>query len=315
MAVNDGYTVLTVTPPVVNTAGGAVSFNPFGSVNQFRTTSFQDVMDLARTRHWSFATQKMGDGAAMLNLRLRERELLAKNGPDLEGIVGTTVTYSVSKSALTGSLVQIVGGVPVLAPAGADGWPVHINASGVPYVDFTEPQLAGDPLQVHGVGGLQGFPLPSTMIALIDCKLVWDTGEYVEVIIVRERRRINGIPDRRPVMFIANNRLIPMLPSRQVNGVAGPGACFEQWDRVTAVELSYIALPTPQTPDETITLPDVLAGALVAGLVKNMALQSRDVSVPEKQIFREEEQQALADMSDASSKFLSGPSHEDVQYN
>lgn len=306
MAVNDGYTVLPGSPPVINTAAGSVMFNPFGSIAGIQTTTGQTIIDTARSRHWSFTDVKMGDGAALLNLRLRQPELIALCGPDIEGLVGSSVQYSISRNAIAGSLLRVAGGVPYLAPEGEDGWAMHINADGVPYLDTTEPMLAGDPLQQR-TGGLQGFPLPVSMIRLSDVKLLWENGYYESVTVMNERMRQSALPSRKPVMFISNNRLVPMR--WQQSPVSGYD---DFWTNATAIQVSYVGLPQPTTLTESMVLPDILVGALVAYITKLMSMQSDKCSERERDRFLAEEVRSLGDMKTASLGLTGSPETEDV---
>lgn len=302
----DGWT-LAGTPPSFDPDDTPVAFNPFGPSGAeatFQSITPRDLIDSARTRHWAFSGINFGDGAALLFLNQRQRELLAAAGSDIEGIVGTAVQYAVSGSGITGLLVSFVGGVPILAADGANGWVVHIDDDGMPFVDGTEPMVAADPL-----GAQQGFPLPAEMVRLINVVLVYNTNQFIPCDIVDERARLNAMPGRNPLAFVAGNRLVPMrgrTPNTQNTA--------DRWASVSGIQISYVGIDTLRTLDDAISLPVVLCGAMIAETAHFFAMQSKDVTVQERSQFREEADRAGAMFRDASLNLLASPMDGQVDY-
>lgn len=302
----DGWT-LSGIPPSFDPDDTPVAFNPFGASGaepSFQSTTPRDLIDAARTRHWAFSSINFGDGAALLFLNQRQREHLAAGGSDIEGLVGTAVQYAVSANGITGLLVSFVGGVPILAADGANGWVVHIDDDGVPFVDGTEPMIAADPL-----GEQQGFPLPTEMVRLINVMLVYQSGQFIPCTITNERLRLDALPNRNPTVFIAGNRLIPMR-----NTYPNSQNTSDRWQSVTAIQISYVAIDTLRTLDDTVSLPVVLCGAMIADLAHYFAMQSKEVSTAERAQFRDEADRSAAMFREVSLNLLSSPTDGMVDY-
>lgn len=300
-----GWTV-SGTPPSFDTAATPVAFNPFGPAGAeptFQSVTPRDLIDAARTRHWAFSSINFGDGAALLFLNQRQREHLAMAGSDVEGIVGTAVQYAVG-SALSGLLLSFTGGIPIVADSDEDGWVVHVDDDGVPFVDNTEPQIGIDPL-----GDRQGFPLPQEMVRLINVMLVYGGSQVIPCSIVNERMRQNAMPGRNPVAFVAGNRLVPMraqYPNSQNTA--------DRWASVTAFQMSYVAVDTLRTLDDAVMLPVVLCGAMIADLAHYFAMQSKEVTPAERAMFRDEADRAGAMFREASLNLLASPMDGQVEY-
>lgn len=290
-----GWTLTGGTPPTLNTSLSPVAFNPFGPLGA--TPSFQyvtprDLIDSARTRHWSFSDVNMPDGAGLIYLNQRQRELLSGCGAEIEGLVGTTVQYTVG-SALTGQLISFVNGVPFLAAVGQDGWAMHVDANGVPFVDPSEPMVAADPFGLNG--GVQGFPLPAEMVRLINVQLIYTGGVFLPCQLLNEKQRNRALPGRDPIVFVAGNRLIPMLPGTSPTDNSG-----DRWRNVTGIQISYIAVDTMRTLDDTVALPVVMIGGLVASLAMRFAMQAKECPTSDKQMFIREAEQATAEITSIS---------------
>lgn len=302
----DGW-VLSGTPPSFDPDDDPTAFNPFGPSGaepSFQYVTPRDLIDSARTRHWAFSSINFGDGAALLFLNQRQRELLAAAGSDIEGIVGTAVQYAVSPNGISGQVVSFTGGVPILAATGVNGWVVHEDEDGVPFVDGTEPMIAADPL-----GDQQGFPLPAEMVRLINVVLVYNTNNFIPVDLVNERARLNAMPGRNPLCFVAGNRLIPMrglTPNSQNSA--------DRWASVSGIQLSYVAIDTLRTLDDAVTLPVVLVGAMIAETAHFFAMQSKEVTIAERTQFRDEADRAGAMFREASLNLLASPMDGQVDY-
>lgn len=302
----DGWT-LSGTPPSFDPDDDPVAFNPFGPAGEepsFQSVTPRDLIDSARTRHWAFSSINFGDGAALLFLNQRQREHLAAAGSDIEGIVGTAVQYAVSASGISGQVVSFVNGVPILAATGVNGWVVHIDDDGVPFVDGAEPMIAADPL-----GAQQGFPLPSEMVRLINVMLVYGVSTFVPCTIVNERLRMNALPNRNPTCFVAGNRLIPMRGE-----TPNTLNTADRWNSIVGIQISYVAIDTLRTLDDAVSLPVVLCGAMIADLAHYFAMQSKEVTVAERSQFRDEADRSAAMFREASLNLLSSPTDGQVDY-
>lgn len=300
-----GWTV-TGTPPSFDPDSTPVAFNPFGPAGEaptFESVTPRDLIDSARTRHWAFSSINFGDGAALLFLNTRQRELLAAAGSDIEGIVGTTVQYACG-TAITGLLISYTGGVPIVAADDADGWVVHVDEDGVPFVDNNEPQIGGDPL-----GSRQGFPLPQEMVRLINVMLIYNNSQFIPLSVTNERMRMNALPARNPVAFVAGNRLVPMR-SQTPNTLN----TSDRWQSVRGIQISYVAVETLRSLDDAVMLPVVLTGAMIAELAHFFAMQSKEVTPSERAMFRDEADRAAAAFREASINLLNSPMDSTVNY-
>ena len=298
--------ILTGTPPSFDPDSTPTAFNPFGPADaepDFESLTPRDLIDSARTRHWAFSDINFPDGAALLFLNTRQRELLAAGGADIEGIVGTAVQYAVG-TTITGLLISYAAGIPVLAASGADGWVVHVDADGVPFVDNNEPQIAADPL-----GDRQGFPLPSEMVRLINVVLIYETSNFVPMQVVNERMRLNALPSRNPTAFVAGNRLVPMRTQTPNSLNTG-----DRWQSVQGIQMSYVAVETMRSLDDALMIPTVLTGALIADLAHFFAMQSKQVTPSERSMFRDEADRSSAMFREVSLNLLASPMDGQVDY-
>jgi hypothetical protein len=288
------------------------------------------IIDAARTRHWAFSSLALGDGAALLFLRARLATHVAKHGAKIEGLVGTTMQYSVpldpppllvaSSGAVLGTNFgfQITTGegpaVPVLGAAYQDGWPVHTTPDGVPYIDFSEPPIAGDPFGRYG--GTVGFPLPSDMIRLIGVALVRSCGVVGPCDVIPEGQRFTTLPGRNPAAFVAGNRLVPVMATAPTAGAANvsPSLAGTRWADVAAIQISYVGLQALRALDDALNLPPVLAEALVADTAGYLAAQSKELSAAEKGLFAAEALRVGAAVADAALDVLNEPLESSVHY-
>lgn len=244
-------------------------------------TTPRDVIDAARSRHWTFADAKAGDGAALLYLNHRLRTHLSKYGPDIEGLVGQSVSYDLA--TLGGILIAKLAGVPVYSTTYQDGWALHLSAGGTPYVDFSEAPIAGDPFGQNG--GTPGFPLPGDLIRLIAVVLTLNdpAGIQVPCDVIKESGRLQWFPGRNPAAFVSGNRLVPLM--RYTPDSLNTAS---RWFSVSAIAISYVAGQTLTTLDDVLNLPGVLTEALVADLSCWFAYQSRAMPQADKVAFATE---------------------------
>jgi hypothetical protein len=288
-------------------------------------TTVRSIVDAARARHWAFTHLVLGDGAVLLFVRSRLVTHVATHGPKIEGLVGTTISYSFplagptllvtnTGSILTtaygqGIVVNDGLGLPAVGSAYQDGWPVHLDGSGVPYVDFTETPVAGDPFGLNG--GTPGFPLPGDMIRLIAATLTLGSppGLVIPCEILPEAARLSNSPGRNPQAFVSANRLVPIRPYSTASANTS-----DVWSGVTGVQLSYVGVQQLATLDDVLNLPTVLAEALIADTANMLAMQSRDMPPSEKVGFAREAARCSAVVGDAALDLLNEPMQSSVEY-
>jgi hypothetical protein len=271
---------------------------------QASTSTVRDLIDAARIRHWSFADAKLGDGAAVLFLNQRQRTHLALHGAAVEGLVGSAM--EMSTSTVGGRLVALLDGVPTYADTFEDGWAVHFSESGTPYIDVTEPRIAGDPFGTNG--GVAGFPMPSDMVRLITLGVVVGVGGRVlPVELVPEQERFTRQPSRDLAAFLSGNRLVPVLP-------LAAGNSGHPWFQVTSVQISYVGIQTFATLDDVVMLPSVLCEALVADLAVLLARQSPKCPPVDKASFERESSAAVAAVLAAGNDMLDSVQQNRVIY-
>jgi hypothetical protein len=259
---------------------------------QASTATVRDLVDAARTRHWSFADAKLGDGALVLFLNQRQRTHLALHGAAIEGLVGSSL--SMSTRATGGRLVALLEGEPTYSDTYEDGWAVHLTDDGVPYINTSEPRIAGDPFGANG--GVAGFPMPTDMVRLITLGVVYG-GRVLPVELVPEQERFTRMPSRDLAAFLSGNRLVPVLPNETDN-------TGHQWFSVTSVQISYVGIQTFLTLDDVLMLPAVLCEALVADLAVFLSRQSPRCPPVDKAAFERESAAAMGNVIAAGNDML-----------
>jgi hypothetical protein len=313
-AFQDGWPITMVGGnPTFDFTVPVVAFNPFGpsgGAATFNVVTARYLIDSARIRHHAFSDVNLGDGAALLFLNQRQREHLAKPGSTIEGLVGTTMQYTVGTGSPTGLFISASNGVPFLAAANGDGWCLHQDINGVPYVDPGEPQISCDP--IGRAGSPQGFPLPGEMVRLVNVALVFGPqppGGFIPCQIVNERARMTTMPGRDPAAFVSNNRLVPLMPMP-----AGTNNSGNRWYIVSAIQLSWVPVADIQSLDDQLQLPQILCGALIADLAALMANQSKVLSSAEKVQFTEAANQSGVIIQKAAMDMLDSPQSKTVNY-
>ena len=265
-----------------------------------------EIIDAARTRHWSFSDTLLGDGAAVLFLNARQRVHLANHGAQIEGLVGTSMSYATALNS-TGALVVLVGGVPTYGTTYQDGYAMHVDGTGALYIDTAEATIAADPFGLHG--GTPGFPLPTDFVRLINVALTYTGGVVIPCDVVPERSRHTTLPGRNPTAFVSGNRLVPLFPNTIATNNTG-----DRWYNVTNIQISYVAIQTLATLADVMTLPAVLCEALTADLAALFAGQSQKCSAPERAFFVGEAQRCAAMVAAASLDLLASPQMSSVLY-
>lgn len=277
----------------------------------FTTTTCQQIIDRARVRHWSFADLVLGDGAVLSYLSQRLRTHLAMHGATIEGLVNTTMTYSIG--VVGGLLIATdpVSGIPQVTTTYQDGWPIHVDpVTHIPYYDTSEPMVAVDPYGAHG--GTPGFPLPGEMVRLVDVSLVYSQppGLIIPCDVIREHGRIEAQPGRNPQAFVSGNRLVPLLSfsgGQTVNS-------SDRWFTVSSLIISYVALPTISLLTDFLNIPGVLVEALDADAALFMARQSKSMTPADRQGFLAEANLAAETIATAALELLNEPQVGSVEY-
>lgn len=241
-------------------------------------TTVQAIIDQARVRHPLFMSAGAPDGALLLGLNQRHREIVLRYADAIEGLLSTSVSIA---TVYSGALVGSVNGVPSYLTTYQDGYATHKDANGVPYWSFTETPIAGDPFGANG--GTPGFPLPANFIKLVNVTASYGDGSTGPIGVIREGER-HAIPQMRyPCAFVSGNRLVPArIPSSPMLQ-QGYGDDWSQ--NITGLQLSYVALPTLSALTDTVQVPDVVIGCLVAGVAEHLALLAQGMSLAEKQTF------------------------------
>lgn len=270
------------------------------------TITVAEIIDAARVRHWSFADVVLGDGAALLFLNARQRVHLANHGAQIEGIVGTSMTYTTALNT-SGALIVLLNNVPTYGTTYADGYAAHVTGGGAIYIDTAEPTIAGDPFGLHG--GTPGFPLPTDFVRLINVALTYTNGVLIPCDIIPERARHTTLPGRNPTAFVSGNRLVPLMPNTIATNNTG-----DRWFNVTAIEISYVAVQTLSALTDVVALPAVLCEALTADLAAMFAGQSKACPTAEKAWFAQEARQCAALVAGASLDMLDSPQQTRVLY-
>lgn len=306
--VTDGWVLTPGTPPTFDPTTAPDVVNPFGAGGPLPTptgTTARLIIDSARLRHRAFSDIALPDGAALLFLNQRQRELLAMAGPHIEGLVGTGMQYPLLTPG-TGVLVSFANGVPYVGVAGQDGWVLHVDANGVPYVDVTEPPVASDP-----IGDTPGFPLPPEMIRLVRVMALSGDGRWVPVDVGTQSQRNTALPGRNLQAYLAGNRVMPMRRSDDSAQNAN-----DPWAGVTGIQFSYVAMETLTTLDDAIRLPMVLVGALIADVAAMLAMAAPvDAITPsERGMFQSLAHQAQEDMLTAGKALLAAVRVNRVNY-
>jgi hypothetical protein len=240
------------------------------------TITAQDLIDLARIRHWAFADVALGDGAALLFLNQRQRHLLLRFRDQLRGLVNTTVAQA---GVINGVLVGLDanGNLYQLATF-VDGFAVHVDGGGNLYVDSTESPIAYDPLGARGGAGA-GWPLPPDAIAIFNVFATMDDGSKVPVGIVDERDQHISPQGHYLAAYLSGNRIVPCRPPSSLGLGATP------WNAVTGVTLSYLPLVSFTSLTDPAKVPAPLIEPLIANLAELLANQSKLCPVAEKRTF------------------------------
>lgn len=229
------------------------------------------VLDIARGRHPAFAQTVVPDGSILQAIDTRQRTLILQYGGAIEGLISTTVDLAI---LFSGILIGNNNGVPQYGTTFQDGWPAHMTAGGIPYVDFTQPKIAGDPFGQNG--GTPGFPLPNDFLKLIQVSATMQDLSFRRIDVVPEKQRLERQFWFVPTTFVSGNRLVPIRP-------LASGNSGDPWgDTFLSLQLSYVALPHLASLSDAITLPAALTEALIAGTAEYLAMNSTAVSGADK---------------------------------
>lgn len=236
----------------------------------------QTIIDAAQSRHPLFMASRIPDGAALAYMVARQRSLLLLYGGAIDGLVSISIDVA---TTIANTLVGSASGVPVYLTTYEDGWATHKTAANVPYWDFSEPKIAGDPFGENG--GVPGFPLPDDFLRLILITCTYADSEQVRPVdVIAEVTRLARQRPSVPTAFVSGNRLVPVRP-------LASGNTSDLWSNVAAVQLSYVPSPTLTALTDTISVPAPLTEALIAGLAEYMAGMTPGLSPGDKRAFAE----------------------------
>ncbi len=154
----------------------------------------------------------------------------------------------------------------------------------MPYVNFTEAAIAGDPFGEHG--GTPGFPLPDDFLKLVKVACVYNDQRIGPVDLNTESARTDRVRGGVPTAFVSGNRLVPLRP-------LASGNSGDIWARsILSIQLSYVALPRLTSWDTPLVLPAALTEALIAGMVETLAFSTPTMSAGERTGFSTAARQA-----------------------
>jgi len=226
------------------------------------TVSGRDIVDDARTRHWSFSEIALPDGAAIRWLNNRQRHLLLKFRDGLKGVCTRTVRTMARPDTVAGTLIGVTArGVPYELTEDGDGFAVFLAPGNSPYIDTAGVPIANDPKD-------DGWPLPFEVVSITAMKGILPDSTTVPVVVSMEQERTISMPGRQLTAFTSGNRVVPLLHP-------GMPAATEIWASITHTELSYIALARIRSICCLLLFPAVLVEALVAGLAAFFGTQAK----------------------------------------
>jgi hypothetical protein len=256
------------------------------------TMSVREIIDDARTQHWSFAEVQLGDGAAVRWINNRQRRLLLQFRDGLKGVVTLTVRTTATPNVAPGNRIGITPkGTPYLLDKPGDGYAVYLtDARKAPYFDASGVPITDTPLD-------DGWPLPIEVLSVTAAKGIASDATMQPIDVRTENERSTGRPGRRLTAFASGNRIAPLRRSDSA-------FVSEFWNSVSFMELSYIAIARVTDLCCLVELPAVLAEALIAGLCEYLANQSKSCTPQERAQFAGTARRAELQLRDASSDIL-----------
>jgi hypothetical protein len=266
MAQIPGYqTQLTTaeSAPYVDLSGDAVpvQWRLYERHTNSLTVTVRDIVDDARSAHWSFAQAVLADGAAVRFINRRQRALLLMFREELKGLVTVTVRTNSVMPTPGYRVGTTPRGTPYLLDTAGDGYAVYLtDTDEVPYIDTAGVPIASDPVA-------HGWPLPVEVVSLMAAKAQWTDGRTTPIAVVTENERSVQRPGTQLMAFATGSRIAPAAP------FGAPG--LQSWQSMQAMELSYIPVARVTALCCMVTFPTILSDALIADLVELFANQSR----------------------------------------
>lgn len=226
------------------------------------TTTAQQIIDEALSRHYSFRGAGVAEGAALAELNNIQKRMLLDLASTIESLIGTT---SEIQTGLDDTFLVALDdlGVPYFTTTIAPGYAIRFDG-GVPYI------LANDPIIVDPFGQdgeTPGLPLPSNLLRFIFMAartpdtMAPSPARPVEI--VKQEVMPKDAPRTGLQATMIGNRIIPVRLSQA-----------DLWSQVTSVILGYIETPTLPTLDTNLVVPDPCAPAAIALLAKYLSMQS-----------------------------------------
>jgi hypothetical protein len=234
------------------------------------------IVDQARIQDSRFFDVTIPDGALVLEINRTQRTLLLKYADSIQGLLDQSLQIA---TQINGNVVGVDGsGNPYYLTTPGQGWAVS-NAgtltNPIPYVDFSQPQIALDPFGMNG--GTPGFPLPSDVIKIIHVVGVYQDGTSCDIDVIPEKSR-NLTNTHNPAAFLNGNRMVPVRDGSPL----GPTIWQDLWNSITSVTMTWIGVPTVAVLTDIIELPVVLHDALVMAIASLLAQGVAGMAMPEK---------------------------------
>lgn len=237
------------------------------------STTAEQVVDSALSRHYSFRGAGLSDGAAVAELNQIQRRILLDLASTIESLIGTT---SEIMTGLDNTFLVALdeNGVPYFTTTTEPGYAIRFDG-GVPYI------LANDPIIVDPFGqdgDTPGLPLPSSVLRLIF--LAARTPDTLAPIpprpveIVKQEVVQKNSPRSGLQAYMIANRIIPVRLSEA-----------DLWSQVSSLILAYIETPALTALSDELVVPDPCVPAVIAQLVKFLSMQAEKCPAGDKKQF------------------------------
>lgn len=240
----------------------------------------QQIVDTARSRHWTFNDVLMPDGAIVQHLNEKQRILLLTVIDEVEALIGETQDVEVDG---TGTLIALDDdGAPYFTTTRQTAYAIRMSG-GVPYIDLTDPFVV-DPFGEDG--DVPGIPLSEDLLRLVSVQALLDDDRMLPVKILDMTTAVSS-PSRGLVAFINANRLVP-------HRVTGSGGITDSWTHVVALRIAQVRCPSIAAMADTMTMPIALVSALTASVAEFLSTAAREISEADKRRFERQRAEAEA---------------------
>lgn len=251
------------------------------------TTTAQQVIDRALSRHHSFRGAGLSEGAALAELNEIQRRMLLDLGSTIENYVGETSEIQTGMD--DASLVALdENDVPYFTTTVQPGYAIRFDG-GVPYIVADDPIIV-DPFGADGDS--PGLPLPDNTLRLIFISARTADSqapvpplkvEIVKLEVVKKAGPRTGLQ-----AYLSANRIIPVRL-----------APADLWTQVTSLILGIIPTPTLEAMDDDLVIPDACVSAATAALASFFSMQSEKCDATDKRIIAAEAAKKYEEMRDS----------------